>query len=61
MIAFLCISVASVNMLLILSYLIRLYRHRHDTSIAEATDTIAAILFSCLNASVLAMAYNALS
>ena len=60
MIAFICISIAGVNVLLIFSYLLRLYRRRHDTSIAEATDTIAAVLFSCINASVLTMAYNAL-
>ena len=61
MIAFLCLSIAAVNVLLIFSHLIRLFRHRHDTSLAEATDTIASVLFSSINASVLAMAYNALS
>ncbi|MBO0932124.1 hypothetical protein [Fibrella aquatilis] len=60
MIAFLCICVAGINVLLIMGHMIRLYRHRHDTSIAEATDSIASILFSSINASVLVMAYNAL-
>ena len=60
MIAFMCICIAGINVLLIFGHLIRLYRHRHDTSIAEATDIIASVLFSTINASVLAMAYNAL-